>query len=346
MSSGDPTPWPLPRVQIMVVAELEGEEQRIQPLTLIGDGSGSGLQIFVTTPRFLANSEAETPTVIPSAAAPEQTLDPAERIGLDALAHLYAFDVDAELERRLELLEDEEGRARLLVDPGTPPDEPLALELVTHDDATLSDTEATEVLEASETRYQAMLQNVDESVAVRIGDADVSATRGLRLAAGERITLGGGIEAPLTTALYAIAESGTPSLAIVELLLTGAPEPPSGQVINVTVGQLGTNFYGYSAASGSWGSIDPGELNGQAIERILEIPSQDDDWQVWIAGALTQDFFERLIIQTDNGDLVLESSAATFQVLGGVRSEWRWDQPDPSKTWGTSVGQVRTATFE
>lgn len=76
-------------------------------------------------------------------------------------------------------------------------------------DITLNTSNSTQLVGTNNNRTSLWVQNIDSSDNVRVGGSNVSATRGIRLAPGERVEL------KTRDAVRAIAESGTPSVAII-----------------------------------------------------------------------------------------------------------------------------------
>lgn len=72
-------------------------------------------------------------------------------------------------------------------------------------------TTAEAIFVARPTRTRAVVKNIDSSIIVYVGEADtVTASTGMPLLAGESISLF------TTAAVYAIAASGTPTVALLE----------------------------------------------------------------------------------------------------------------------------------
>lgn len=72
-------------------------------------------------------------------------------------------------------------------------------------------TTAEAIFAARPTRHRAVVKNTDVSITVYVGEADtVTSSTGMPLLAGESIQLF------TTAAIYAIAASGTPTVALVE----------------------------------------------------------------------------------------------------------------------------------
>lgn len=72
-------------------------------------------------------------------------------------------------------------------------------------------TTAEAIFAARPTRTRAVVKNIDSSITVYVGEADtVTSSTGMSLLAGESISLF------TTAAVYAIAASGTPTVALLE----------------------------------------------------------------------------------------------------------------------------------
>lgn len=69
-------------------------------------------------------------------------------------------------------------------------------------------TTSEQILAADTNRKFAIIQNLDASENVRVGDASVGAARGTRVGPGESVTI------ETTAAIHAVAEAGTPSVSI------------------------------------------------------------------------------------------------------------------------------------
>lgn len=84
--------------------------------------------------------------------------------------------------------------------------------LTTAADEALS-TASEQIFAANTARKHAIIQNLEAAGGnnVRVGDSNVTTTRGIRLAPGESVTL------ETTAAIHAIAEAGTPSVSRVEV---------------------------------------------------------------------------------------------------------------------------------
>lgn len=72
-------------------------------------------------------------------------------------------------------------------------------------------TAAEAIFSVRPSRHRAVIKNIDTSITVYVGETvDVTSATGLPLAAGESIAL------YTTAAIYAIAASGTPTVALLE----------------------------------------------------------------------------------------------------------------------------------
>lgn len=69
-------------------------------------------------------------------------------------------------------------------------------------------TTASEILAASTTRRSLIIQNIDASIDVYIGPSGVTSSTGLKLAAGQSVT----IDKAAAAAVYAVAASGAPAI--------------------------------------------------------------------------------------------------------------------------------------
>lgn len=95
------------------------------------------------------------------------------------------------------------------VDDALPFDNPTS-EVITPADITLSTSDQI-VANADNDRRLVIVQNLDDTLNVRVGDSNIGASRGIRLAPGESISL------ETTGVVYAVAESGTPAVAVLEI---------------------------------------------------------------------------------------------------------------------------------
>ena len=83
-------------------------------------------------------------------------------------------------------------------------------DIITPTDISLS-TSRSVVANSDSDRRSVIVQNLDDTENVRVGDTNIGSSRGIRLGPGESITL------ETTDTVYAIAESGTPSVAVLEI---------------------------------------------------------------------------------------------------------------------------------
>lgn len=131
------------------------------------------------------------------------------RQAVDVRAFLYGFNATGSDGKPLRVNDSNE----LVV---TTSATPAAGALLTAADQATAAGSNTSIAAANANRRQIIIQNVDATDAVRIGDTNITTTRGLRLAAGESVTLGD-TDLLLTEQIFARAEANTPSVAVTEI---------------------------------------------------------------------------------------------------------------------------------
>lgn len=125
------------------------------------------------------------------------------RQGIDVRAFLYGFNVTGGDAKPVEVNDDGEVVVTTAAAvPGT---------ITTAADQATATGSNTSIAAANSSRKQIIIQNVDATDAVRVGDTNITATRGIRLAAGESVTL------EVTAQIFARAEAGTPSVAVTQI---------------------------------------------------------------------------------------------------------------------------------
>ena len=120
----------------------------------------------------------------------------------DARAFLYGHNATDNVAERVRV----NTGGQLLVASG------VASTVTTVGDQATNTASATSIAAANANRQQIIVQNLDTTNAVRVGDSAVTATRGIRVPAGGSVTLA------VTAQIYAIAEAGTPSVAVTQIV--------------------------------------------------------------------------------------------------------------------------------
>lgn len=126
---------------------------------------------------------------------------PGNRIGLNTLSVLYAADSGFTVRR---LLCDSSGRLEVNAGAAQPD------AIITAADQSVGTGSATQVAAQNLSRRTIIVQNLDGTNFIRVGDSNVSASRGIVVAAGESITLEN------TAAVFAIADTAAVNVAVLE----------------------------------------------------------------------------------------------------------------------------------
>lgn len=129
---------------------------------------------------------------------------PQDRFGLNTLSLLFAADtgVIPNVVRRLQC----DSQGRLNVNAG----QSQADAIITAADQSVGTGSATQIAAANASRRTIIVQNLDGTNFIRVGDSNVSASRGIVVAAGESITLEN------TAAVFAIADTAAVNVAVLE----------------------------------------------------------------------------------------------------------------------------------
>lgn len=90
---------------------------------------------------------------------------------------------------------------------------------------------------------------------------------------------------------------------------------------SLTVATSG-GVYGFDR--GDYGSLSPSTLRGALVDLLYANPGAQD-LLIELSGSFQQSFFTHVNVEDGTGTKrIYLSSAATFSVIGGTRSQWRW----------------------
>lgn len=126
-----------------------------------------------------------------------------ERFGLDTRSFLYAQDEDTAT-RGIPLQATAAGALRTAA-------EARAATVTTQADSTGVGTTATSLVASNTARRSVIVQNLDATNNARVGDTNITTTRGVRLAPGESVTL------ETTAQIFGLAEASTVSFAVTQI---------------------------------------------------------------------------------------------------------------------------------
>ena len=126
-----------------------------------------------------------------------------ERFGIDSRAFLYAQDEDTATQG-IPLQATAAGALRTAA-------EARAATVTTQADSTSVGTTATSLVAINTARRSVIVQNLDATNNARVGDTNITTTRGVRLAPGESVTL------ETTAQIFGLAEASTVDFAVTQI---------------------------------------------------------------------------------------------------------------------------------
>jgi hypothetical protein len=102
----------------------------------------------------------------------------------------------------------------------------------------------------------------------------------------------------------------------------------------------------YGLDQGSFGSLSPSSLRGTLVDLLYANPGSSD-LLIELPASLPQSFFSHVTVEDGTGaKRNYLASAATFSVIGGTRSQWRWGIGGASPVWNSGdETEVHTVVF-